>query len=173
MTWTRTSRQDQERPRSPGFSGALPCCFPDICSTFPFGAAGKGSGMERKITPPPTAATRQGRRAAGREPAGHSRAYLWSALSSLQSEALRGVTGLCRHTRPGPNTTRGKKHTLLLLPCARQPIVHTQARGKGTTPFQRRIGPHQQSGSPLLLTHAQAWAETRGRADGSTMKTCA
>lgn len=103
-------------------SEAFPCCFPDICSTFPLGAAGKGSGMEKKITPPPTAATRQGRRAVGREPAGHSRAYLWSAFSSLQSEALGGVTGLCCHTRPGPNTMRREKRSFLLLGCARQPI---------------------------------------------------
>lgn len=49
-------------------------------------------GRERKwngkSAPPPTAATWQGRRAVGQEPAGHSRAYLWSAFSSLQSETL-------------------------------------------------------------------------------------
>lgn len=76
-------------------------CFPDICSTFPFCVAGKGSGMEKR--PPPTAATWQGRRAVGQEPAGHSRAYLWSAFSSLQSEALCASACLC---------------TLSLSPCA-------------------------------------------------------
>lgn len=49
-------------------------------------------GRERKwngkSSPPPTAATLQGRRAVGQEPAGHSRAYLWSPFSSLQSEPL-------------------------------------------------------------------------------------
>lgn len=71
---------------SPPVQAAHPC-FPDICSTFPFCVAEKGSGKE-KSAPPPTVATWQGRRAVGQEPAGHSRAYLWSAFSSLQSEAL-------------------------------------------------------------------------------------
>lgn len=32
----------------PQSSEALPCRFPGICSAFPFGVAGKGSGMEKK-----------------------------------------------------------------------------------------------------------------------------
>ncbi len=49
---------------------------------------GRDRKWNGKSAPPPTAATWQGRRAVGQEPAGHSRAYLWSAFSSLQSEAL-------------------------------------------------------------------------------------
>lgn len=55
-------------------------CFPDICSTFPFCVAGKGSGMEKAL-PRPLWPHGKGRRAVGQEPAGHSRAYLWSAFS--------------------------------------------------------------------------------------------
>lgn len=72
--------------RSPPVQAALHC-FPDICSTFPFCVAGERK-WNGKSSPPPTVATWQGRRAVGQEPAGHSRAYLWSAFSSLQSEAL-------------------------------------------------------------------------------------
>ncbi len=56
-------------------------------------------GRERKwngkSAPPPTVATWQGRRAVGQEPAGHSRAYLWSDFSLLQSETLCSPACIC------------------------------------------------------------------------------
>lgn len=122
---------DPDRIRnSPGLRGfqavselrSLPVLFPRHLQHVSSRCGRKRKWNGKKITPPPTAATRQGRRAVGREPAGHSRAYLWSAFSSLQSEALGGVTGLSCHTRPGQNTMRREKRSFLLLGCARQPI---------------------------------------------------
>lgn len=86
-------------------------CFPDICSTFPFCVAGvrKWNG---KSAPPPTVATWQGRRAVGQEPAGHSRAYLWSAFSSLQSEALCCAACLRTHSVTLPTLFLAISHTL-------------------------------------------------------------
>lgn len=162
--------------RSPGFSltrlrAPEPSRAVSQTSAARFLSARQGKEVEwkKKITPPPTAATRQGRRAAGREPAGHSRAYLWSAFSSLQSEALGGVTGLCCHTRPGPNTMRRKKHTFLLLRWARQPIAHTQTvyaaseekgrprsrNGEGSGRISRAVHRCSSRSHQLQRTHAR------------------
>lgn len=67
-------------------SEALPCRqlytrFPRHLHHVSFLCGGQRK-WNGKTAPPPSAATWQGRRAVGQEPAGHSRAYLWSAFSS-------------------------------------------------------------------------------------------
>lgn len=68
--------------------------FPRLLQHVSFWCSGgKEVEWKKKITPPPTVAAWLGRNAVGPEPAGRSRAYLWSAFSWLQSEALFSATG--------------------------------------------------------------------------------
>lgn len=73
---------------------ALPCrqshsVFPDICSTFPFGVAGKGSGMEKRPNRPMRPHGLGGEQSVRSPPAsvGHICGQL-SPLCSLRSSAL-------------------------------------------------------------------------------------
>lgn len=110
---------------------------------------GKRNG---KSTPPPTAATWQGRRAVGQEPTGHSRAYLWSAFFSLQSELLCSLAYLCTLllsfffslTHWNPKTgykNNQKRHTfssvIMLLRFFLSQTIYTDVGDtwKGITPF--------------------------------------
>ena len=75
-------------------SEGLPCrplsaVFPRHLQHVSF-LCGRERKWNGKSAPPPHPLRPhgKGRRAVGQEPAGHSRAYLWSPLSSLQSEAL-------------------------------------------------------------------------------------
>lgn len=79
----------------------------------------------KKISPPPTAATWRGRRAVGREPAGRSRAYLWSVFSSLQSEAPAP-----RRDRPRMTGTQ-RRRALLPLHYGCHPVLHPGCLGGG------------------------------------------
>lgn len=137
---------------------------------------GKRNG---KSAPPPTAATWQGRRAVGQEPTGHSLSYLWSAFFSLQSEPLCSPACLCallliffyclsRTKKKKKNGyTNNKKDTLSpRLLCfstsffPRLFILMWVTHEKGSPHLQAwrgRIWPHQQSGSPLPVTHWPEW----------------
>lgn len=80
-------------PLKPSRAGS-PTLFPRHLQHVSF-LCGRERKWNGKSAPPPSVATWQGRRAVGQEPAGHSRAYLWSAFSLLQSEALRSPACLC------------------------------------------------------------------------------
>lgn len=150
-------------------------CFPDICSTFPFGVAGKGSGMEKGLQPP-TAATRlweESSRSGARRP--QSGIFVVSFLlcrlrsCTLWSLGTPSTGSPCLSCSPSPPTKKSQKQageidslcTYLPAPPLPEPpfpdyLYWWGAHMKRDHPFLqergRSIWPHQQSGSPLAVT---------------------
>ena len=74
--------------RGPPVQAALRCFSQTSAARFLSVWQGKEVEWKKRPPPHPLRPHGKGRRAVDQEPAGHSRAYLWSPLSSLQSEAL-------------------------------------------------------------------------------------
>lgn len=110
---------------NPPSSGGSALCFPDICSTFPFCVAKQKEVEWKNCSPPPTVATWQGRRAVGQEPAGRSRAYLWSAFSSASVWA--SLCARCRlsHTHNLKTGHRNRQEKAWLSPHSLCPLFST------------------------------------------------
>lgn len=109
---------------------ALPCrqshsVFPDICSTFPFGVAGKGSGMEKRPNRPMRPHGLGGEQSVRSPPASvrHICGRL-SPLCSLRSSALRPTSARSPHcvllslarSKPENNQSRCTLSALILPP---------------------------------------------------------
>ncbi len=163
---------------SPPVQAALRC-FPDICSTFPFCVAGKGSGMEKALPRPLWPHGKGGEQSVRSPPAtvGHICGQI-SPCCSLRRSAARPASALCcflptmfltvSHMHKSENWSQEqpeKMHFLLthyVSPFFLSQTIYTDGvdTWKGITPLQEwrgRIWPHQQSGSPLPVTLWPEW----------------
>lgn len=176
IIWARTSRQDQERPCSPGFPGRLgapkPSCAVSQTSAARFLSVQQEKEVEWKKNPSSShcghTAREESSRPGARRP--QSGIFVVSFLLAAVGGARRRDWSLLSHTsRPKHHEEGG---TLFpppsLCPSAHRSDCLHGLRGRGTSPFQerRRIWRHQQSGSPLLLTLPPAPAHNHGLNQG-------